>query len=87
MYTAAGLDELWCLVRGCSGNMDRLRRMHLPLNGKADTILRDHDEIVDAIGAGSPARAEEAVQRHLSGTLSELDDLRSKYPGYWMPGD
>lgn len=87
MYTAAGADELWRLVRGRSGNMDRLRRLHLPLNGKADGILQDHAEIADAIGAGSPQRAEEVVRRHLSGTLSELEDLRTKYPGYWMPGE
>lgn len=85
MYHAAGADELWRLVRGRSGNMDRLRRLHLPLNGKADGILKDHMDIAGAIGGGNPDRAEEVVRRHLSGTLSELEDLRTKYPGYWMP--
>jgi DNA-binding GntR family transcriptional regulator len=87
LYSAAGADELWRLMRGRSGNMDRLRRLHLPLNGKADGILADHAEIADAIGKGDPELAAQCVRRHLSGTLSELMALRDKYPGYWMPGE
>lgn len=86
LYTAANTEELWKLMRGRSGNMDRLRRLHLPLNGKADSILKDHADIADAIGKGDPARAEASVRRHLSGTLSELNALREQYPDYWMPG-
>ena len=86
LYTAANADELWRLMRGRSGNMDRLRRLHLPLNGKADAILQDHAAIAEAIGAGDTARAEACLRRHLSGTLSELMALRDQYPGYWMPG-
>ncbi len=86
LYTSANAEELWRLIRGRSGNMDRLRRLHLPLNGKADAILKDHADIADAIGAGDTARAEACLRRHLSGTLSELMALRDQYPGYWMPG-
>ena len=86
LYTAANAGELWRLIRGRSGNMDRLRRLHLPLNGKADAILLDHAEIASAIRAGDAARAEACLRRHLSGTLSELMVLRDQYPDYWMPG-
>lgn len=86
LYEAANADELWRLMRGRSGNMDRLRRLHLPLNGKADSILTDHADIATAIGQSDAAAAEVAVRRHLSGTLSELISLREQYPGYWMPG-
>lgn len=86
LYSAADVQELWRLMRDRSGNMDRLRRLHLPLNGKADKVLKDHADIADAIGQGDVAAAEQAVRRHLSGTLSELDALRAQYPDYWMPG-
>ena len=86
LYEAANADELWRLMRGRSGNMDRLRRLHLPLNGKADSILTDHADIAEAISRSDAAAAEVAVRRHLSGTLSELISLREQYPGYWMPG-
>jgi DNA-binding GntR family transcriptional regulator len=86
LYLSAKAEELWKLMRGRSGNMDRLRRLHLPLNGKADSILKDHADIADAIAKSDPVRAEASVRRHLSGTLSELNALREQYPGYWMPG-
>ena len=45
----------------------------------------DHGEIAGAIAAGDSERARDAVRRHLSGTLSELDALREKYPDFVLP--
>lgn len=84
MFYAAGTDRLWRLVRGKSGNMDRLRRLDTQLNGKAESTLRQHADIVAAIGQGDPERADAAVRTHLSGTLSRLLALREQYPGYLM---
>lgn len=86
LYSAAKVEELWRLMRGHSGNMDRLRHLHLPLNNKAESVLEDHSDIVEAIGRADAAGAEAAVRRHLSGRLSELDALRGQFPDYWMPG-
>ncbi|MFP5392256.1 MAG: GntR family transcriptional regulator [Gammaproteobacteria bacterium] len=85
MYKAANAEELWHLIRARSGNMDRLRRLHLPLNGKAEAILQDHGDIAEAIARGDGAGAQDIVRRHLSGTLSVLDSLREQFPGYWVP--
>jgi DNA-binding GntR family transcriptional regulator len=85
MYQAAQLPDLWTVVRNLSGNLDRLRRLHLPLNNKAHSIVDQHGEIARSIGLGDPARAQAAVRSHLSGTLSELDTLRDKYPDYVLP--
>ena len=85
LYMAADVADLWQLVRRLSGNLDRLRRLHLPLNSKAQRILDDHSEIADAIAAGNSEQARNAVRRHLSGTLWELDALREKYPDFVLP--
>ncbi|MBB3219487.1 GntR family transcriptional regulator [Pseudoduganella umbonata] len=85
MYDAALLTGLWHRLRDGSGNLDRLRRLHLPLNGKAQSILEQHAEIARAIGDGDPARAQSWVRAHLSGTLSELDALRERYPDFVLP--
>lgn len=82
MFTAANAERLWHTMRARSGNMDRLRRLHLPLNNKADSVLRQHNELVDAIEQHNPALAEERVRQHLGGTLSQLIDLRKTYPQY-----
>lgn len=86
LYAAAEVEDLWRLMRHRSGDMDRLRRLHLPLNGKAERILKDHADIAAAIAQGDAAAAEAALRRHLSGTLSELDALRLQYPDYWVAG-
>jgi DNA-binding GntR family transcriptional regulator len=85
MYNAARMPDLWTVVRGLSGNLDRLRRLHLPLNNKAHSIMAQHTEITLAIGLGDAARAHAALRDHLSGTLSELGTLRDKYPEYVLP--
>ena len=82
MFEFADVGELWRLVRSRSGDIDRLRRLHLPASGKAASILDDHRKIVDAIEAGDPHSAEAAMREHLSGTLSELELICERYPDY-----
>jgi DNA-binding GntR family transcriptional regulator len=82
MYVTADMPDLWDVVRNQSGNLDRVRRLHLPLNNKAHSIVAQHSEISLSIGLGDPARAQTAVRTHLSGTMAELDALREKYPDY-----
>ncbi|MEW7847638.1 GntR family transcriptional regulator [Massilia aurea] len=86
LYGAARVEDLWRLMRSRSGNMDRLRRLHLPLNNKAESVLKDHVDIADAIDRRDAAGADAAVRRHLSGTLSQLNALREQFPDYWTPG-
>ena len=82
MRFAAGKQELWTLVRSRSGQIERLRRLHLPTPGKAQNILRHHKLIARAIENGDAEAAREHVRTHLSGTLSELAKIRARYPEY-----
>jgi DNA-binding GntR family transcriptional regulator len=83
MYIAAGVPELWSLVRRQSVHIDRIRRLHLPIKGKIAQILRDHDAIVKAISDGKPRRAQEALRKHLSQSLAFTDELRARFPTYF----
>jgi DNA-binding GntR family transcriptional regulator len=82
MYEAAGVPDLWELVGRVSGHVDRLRRLHLPTAGKTEAILRDHRAIARAIDAKDPAAAQAALRKHLSGTLSAVDEICRQYPDY-----
>ena len=84
MYQAANVESLWELMRRNSGNLDRLRRLHVPIPGKALSILGDHAQIVAAIAAGDSALAQKKVRQHLSGTLAHLDDIRARHPEYLL---
>lgn len=87
MYLAAELPDLWDMVRSCSGNLDRLRRLHLPLSRKAQSILQQHGRIARAITQGDAAGAQKVVRDHLSGTLQALEVLRARFPDMMPPSD
>jgi GntR family transcriptional regulator, rspAB operon transcriptional repressor len=82
MYEAAGVDALWDTVCRMSGHVDRLRRLHLPTAGKTEAILRDHRAIVQAIKRGDAQGAQNALRKHLSGTLSAVAEICKRYPNY-----
>ncbi|MGO4306661.1 GntR family transcriptional regulator [Cupriavidus sp. RAF12] len=82
LYEAAAVPDLFALVRRQSGHLDRLRRLHLPIPGKANAVLRDHTAIIDAIAAGDQARAEASLRTHLSGTLANVEDIRTRHGDY-----
>lgn len=82
MYEAAGVPDLYELVRRRSGHLDRLRWLDLPSPGKAERVVRDHRAIVDAIAARKPDAAQAALRAHLSETLSHVAEIQARHPGY-----
>ncbi len=78
-----GAGELWALVRRSSGHIDRLRRLNLPLAGKAPQIIVDHEAIVAGIAAGDGGEAQRAVRDHLSRSLASADGMRRDRPDYF----
>ncbi|AVS89255.1 GntR family transcriptional regulator [Paracidovorax avenae] len=82
LYEAAGAAGLWALVRQRSGHIDRLRRLHLPAEGKTERVIRDHSGIVAAIELGQPEAAAEAMRTHLAGTLGIVEEIRAQHPTY-----
>jgi len=82
MYVAAGLPRLWTVVVRMSGHVDRLRLLHSPFAGKAESIMGGHEAILNAIAAGDAEKATQAVREHLSGTLASVDEIQQRYPEY-----
>ncbi|MCA0423012.1 MAG: GntR family transcriptional regulator [Proteobacteria bacterium] len=83
MYEALGIGALWHLVRQRGGHIDRLRRLHLPVDGKMHEIIAAHNRIADAIVAGNADSAQSAMREHLSHSLDFVDTLRVCYPQYF----
>ncbi len=83
LYDAAGVPDLYELVRRRSGHLDRLRRLDLPSPGNSDRVVRDHRRIVEALAAHDPEAAQAALRAHLSGTLGRVADIRARYPEYF----
>lgn len=72
---------VWSVMRGSSGHLDRLRRLNLA-NVGFDRIIRQHDELIDAIDAADPERADRALRDHLSNTLSLLEKVAGEFPEF-----
>lgn len=85
MFVAVQAETLWHWMRRQSGQLDRLRRLHVPIRDKAANILADHAGIVAAIADGDARAAKQAIRKHLSGTLAQLDTIRAAYPDYLLP--
>jgi GntR family transcriptional regulator, rspAB operon transcriptional repressor len=83
MYEAAGVPDLFQLVRQRSGHIDRLRMLNLPSVGKQRAIVRDHRRIVEALAAGDADAAQAQLREHLSGTLAQTEAIRSAQPDFF----
>ncbi|MDJ0390969.1 GntR family transcriptional regulator [Roseomonas sp. E05] len=86
LYDAAGIGGLWEMVQRRSGHLARLRRLHLPVPGKARTVLQEHGALAETILAGDSVAAEMVLRRHLSDTFGRLDEIRAAHPGYFAAG-
>lgn len=82
MYEAAGVPDLYAVVRRHSGHIDRLRRLHVPFPGKGPSVIEEHRRILEAIAAGDQEEAARTVEKHLSGTLSWIDGVHAQFPEY-----
>lgn len=83
MFEDAGVLDLWELVQSRSGHIDRLRNLNLMDPGKAATILAAHQEITAQMRAFDVAASQEAVRRHLSGTLAKVEDIKRVHESYF----
>jgi DNA-binding GntR family transcriptional regulator len=82
MYEAAGVPDMWLLMHRHCGQLDRLRRLNLPDLCKIETVLADHQTIVDAIADRQPELAQAFLRKHLSGTLANIEALSARFPKY-----
>jgi GntR family transcriptional regulator, rspAB operon transcriptional repressor len=83
MFEAAAVPDLYALVRQRSGHIDRVRRLHLPIGGKMQEVMRDHGQIAKAIAAGDIATAKLRLRDHLSRSLAYSPALVEQYPNYF----
>lgn len=82
-FETAGIPALHAMVRRYSGHIDRIRRLHLPMPGKAAQVIADHRAIVAGIACGAVDRAQDALREHLSKSLAFTADLRARWPDYF----
>jgi len=85
LFAGVGQLNLHAMLRAKAGHLTRVRRLDLPKEGKVRTIMRGHWAVLEAIEAGDPAAAQEAMRGHLAGTIKRIEELKEEFPGYFKP--
>ncbi|WP_051622423.1 GntR family transcriptional regulator [Acidocella facilis] len=81
LYLYADMMQIFAVMRAHSGHLDRLRRLNIK-NVGTERIIRQHEEMIDAIEAGKPEEANAKLREHLANTLATLEQVAADYPEF-----
>ncbi|WP_042696095.1 GntR family transcriptional regulator [Azospirillum sp. B506] len=79
----AGYPGFWTIIQQAKVQLDRCRRLTLPVPGRMRTVIAEHEAIVDAIAGHDPDRAEQSLVCHLDNLQITVDDVRNAAPLYF----
>jgi DNA-binding GntR family transcriptional regulator len=80
----AGYPGIWKLAHAAKSQIDRCRRMTLPVPGRMEMVIREHLSIVDAVRRKDGPAAQAAMRKHLGTLLPDLVHLRTTHPDYFV---
>ncbi len=80
----AGFPGVWRIAHAAKSQIDRCRRMTLPVPGRMTIVIREHLSILDAIRRKDGEAAERAMRDHLGMLLPDLVEMQAKNPGYFV---
>lgn len=80
---AGGLRGVWALVKQVKTQVDRFRRLTLPIEGRMAMVIAEHSRILKAIDARDADRAVAAMKRHIDGLRRGLDDVARFNPDFF----
>lgn len=80
----AGYATIWQVVRQNKVQVDRVRRLTLPVAGRMKQVIQEHLHIRDAIAAHDAAAAVAALDYHLNMIVPDVDRLSTQYPEYFF---
>jgi DNA-binding GntR family transcriptional regulator len=79
----AGYPGIWTILKTVKIQIDRTRRLTLPVSGRMDSVIREHVTIRDAIAAHDVSAAHASMMHHLSVVIPDVAQLRLQYPDYF----
>ncbi len=83
---AAGRPGIWRLILQVKLQLDRYRRLTLPVPGRMNRVVDEHAAVVGAIAAHDSAAASVAMGAHLVGLSASIRDVRDLNQKYFeMP--
>lgn len=80
----AGYPSMSKLLRQIKVQINRARRLTLPVPGRMQGVINDHVVIRDAIASHDIEGARDAMKTHLGIVVPDVDRLRKDYPNYFV---
>ena len=82
--TIAGHPGIWRVAQQAKVQIDRCRRLTLPTPGRMGQVIAEHRAILAAMRKRDGAQARQALDRHLSMVLPDIDTFRQSHPDYFV---
>ena len=79
----AGYPGFWTLTQQVKVQVDRCRRLTLPVSVDIGKVIAEHEAITNAIADRDPESAAQSLSRHLDGLRLTIDDFRHAAPVYF----
>jgi GntR family transcriptional regulator, rspAB operon transcriptional repressor len=83
----AGFPGIWNVIQQVKMQIDRYRRLTLPLSGRLTRVIAEHEAILDGIRRHDVAHATEAMGFHLGQMLGEVKDATNVDPAFFIDDD
>jgi GntR family transcriptional regulator, rspAB operon transcriptional repressor len=80
---AASHPRIWQLIEQVKVQVDRFRRLTLPVPGRMGRVVDEHATVVAAMAAGNADQAIAAMVSHLDGLSASINDVRDINPNYF----
>ncbi|MEU5026073.1 GntR family transcriptional regulator [Streptomyces milbemycinicus] len=87
LMAVSGHGSAWPVVSQAKAQLDRARRLSLPLTAQMTRLVGQHREIVELLEAGDLDRADEALCSHLRLVFSDVEKIRARHPELFSDQD
>lgn len=83
LFKACRKERTYELMESINGHINRLRMLRLAADLEVEEVFTQHQQILTAIQAKEPDKAESAMENHLNCIRIEHEVLQRQYPEYF----
>jgi DNA-binding GntR family transcriptional regulator len=80
----SGHPGVWPLILQAKTQIDRYRRLTLPLPGRMERVVDQHEAVLHAVETGHPRKALDAMRDHLDHVLSVPENAHTMQPEFFV---
>lgn len=80
----SGHPGIWRVVRSAKIQLDRYRRLTLPVPGRMKHLIAEHRAVCEAVKAGDPERARQAMRKHLDAVLPPVTQAAATHAEFFV---